>query len=92
MVNDIIGICRSNPEIVIFLAIAIGYSIGKIKIFGFNLGSTAGVLLTALALGQMNIPVHPLLKTVAFALFIFTIGYLLFLWILFSGSIVPHHT
>jgi len=75
MVNDIIGICRNNPEIVIFLAIAIGYSIGKIKIFGFNLGSTAGVLLTALALGQMNIVVHPLLKTVAFALFIFTIGY-----------------
>jgi len=75
MVNDIVGICRNNPQIVIFLAIALGYSIGKIKIFGFNLGSTAGVLLTALVLGQMNIVVHPLLKTVAFALFIFTIGY-----------------
>lgn len=75
MVSDIIGICQNNPQIVIFLALAIGYAVGKIKIFGFNLGSTAGVLLTALVLGQMNIVVHPLLKTVAFALFIFTIGY-----------------
>jgi len=75
MVNDILGLCRNNPQIVIFLALAIGYSIGKIKIFGFNLGSTAGVLIAALFLGQMNIEIHPLLKTVAFALFIFTIGY-----------------
>lgn len=73
--HGILEICRNNPQIVVFLALAIGYFIGKIKIFGFNLGSTAGVLLTALVLGQMNIQVTPLLKTVAFALFIFTIGY-----------------
>lgn len=75
MINDIVAVCRNNPEIVVFMALAIGYFIGKIKIFGFNLGSTAGVLLSALALGQMNIPISSLLKTVAFALFIFTIGY-----------------
>ncbi|GAF80624.1 unnamed protein product, partial [marine sediment metagenome] len=44
-------------------------------IFKFNLGSTAGVLIAALALGQMDIVVTPLLKTVGFALFIFCIGY-----------------
>jgi putative transport protein len=68
-------LCRSYPQIPVFLAIAIGYFIGKIKIFGFNLGSTAGVLLAALALGQMNVTITPLLKTVGFALFIFAIGY-----------------
>ena len=56
MIQDIINICRDYPQIVVFLAIAIGYFIGKIKVFGFNLGSTAGVLLSALVLGQMNIP------------------------------------
>ena len=75
MMQDIINICRDNPQIPVFLAVAIGYFIGKIKIYGFSLGSTAGVLIAALALGQMNVQITPLLKTVAFALFIFTIGY-----------------
>ncbi|MEE8637623.1 MAG: aspartate-alanine antiporter [Candidatus Margulisiibacteriota bacterium] len=68
-------LCKSYPQLLIFLSIAIGYYVGKIKFFGLNLGSTAGVLLTALVLGQMNIPVPPLLKAVGFALFIFAIGY-----------------
>ena len=75
MWQDIVKLCQSNPVIVVFLAIAIGYYIGKIKVFGFNLGSTAGVLITALVLGQMNIEVSALMKAVAFSLFIFTIGY-----------------
>jgi len=75
MFDYFINLCREYPQIPIFLAIAIGYFIGKIKIFKFNLGSTAGVLVSALLLGQMDIPVSSLLKTVAFALFIFTIGY-----------------
>ncbi|NQT90245.1 MAG: aspartate-alanine antiporter [Candidatus Omnitrophica bacterium] len=73
--QDVLTICRNNPQIVIFLALAIGYFIGKIKIFGFNLGSTAGVLLAALVLGQMEVSIPPLLKTVSFAFFIFAIGY-----------------
>jgi len=75
MVGDIAQLFQNYPQLAVFLAIAIGYFIGKIKILGFNLGSTAGVLIAALVIGQMNISVPPLLKTVAFALFIFTIGY-----------------
>ena len=75
MVHDIVEICRSYPQIVVFLAIAIGYFVGKMKFHGFNIGSTAGVLLAALLLGQMSIEVPPLLKGVSFALFIFCMGY-----------------
>jgi len=75
MWQSIVETARSYPQIIIFLAIAIGYYIGKIKIFGFNLGSTAGVLVAALVLGQIDVNISPLLKSVAFALFIFTIGY-----------------
>ncbi|NQU95064.1 MAG: aspartate-alanine antiporter [Candidatus Omnitrophica bacterium] len=75
MWQSIVDTVRAYPQIIIFLAIAIGYYIGKIKIFGFNLGSTAGVLIAALVLGQINVSISPLLKAVAFALFIFTIGY-----------------
>ena len=75
MLEGFINICKDNPQILVFLALAIGYFIGKIKIFGFSLGSTASVLIVALILGQMDVSIPPLLKAVAFALFIFTIGY-----------------
>ena len=75
MVDDIVEICRSYPQILVFLAIAIGYFVGKIKFHGFNIGSTAGDLLAALLLGQINIEVPALLRAVSFALFIFCMGY-----------------
>jgi putative transport protein len=68
-------ICRQYPQLLVFLAIASGYFIGKIKFYGFSLGSTAGVLLSALVIGQVDVQIPGLLKAVAFALFIFTIGY-----------------
>jgi len=71
----VVDICRNYPQVPIFLAIALGYYLGKLKFFGMGLGSTASVLLVALALGQMNIKVPELLQSIGFALFIFAIGY-----------------
>lgn len=67
--------CRTYPQLLIFLSLAIGYYIGNKKFFGFNLGATASVLLAAIILGQLDVAIPPLLKTIAFAFFIFTIGY-----------------
>jgi AspT/YidE/YbjL antiporter-like protein len=75
MLQEVLEILRSYPQIVVFLALAVGYALGKIKIFGFSLGATTCVLLSALALGQIGIKVPQLLKSIAFALFIFSIGY-----------------
>lgn len=71
----IVNVCRNNPQILIFLALAIGYAAGKLKFRGFSLGATTCTLLAALVLGQINVQVPALLKTVAFALFMFGIGY-----------------
>ncbi|MDD5633721.1 MAG: aspartate-alanine antiporter [Candidatus Omnitrophica bacterium] len=76
MLHDIADVMRANPEIVLFLALAIGYFVGKrLKIFGFSLGSTASILLAAIVVGQVGITVSPLVKNISFALFIFTVGY-----------------
>ncbi|MDP2913354.1 MAG: aspartate-alanine antiporter [Candidatus Omnitrophota bacterium] len=76
MMHDIVLIMRNNPEIVLFLALAVGYFAGKrLKIFGFTLGSTASVLLAAIVVGQVGVTVPPLVKNISFALFIFTVGY-----------------
>ncbi len=75
MIEQAMSICHSYPQIVIFLALALGYAIGKIKIKGFSLSSTVGVLLAALALGQIGVVVPALVKDIGFALFTFCIGY-----------------
>ncbi len=75
MMRLITTIIKEDPEILIFLALAIGYLIGKIKIKGFSLGTTASVLLAALALGQFGVNVPPILKNISFSLFAFCIGY-----------------
>jgi len=75
MMHYFVDTCKAYPQIAVFLALAIGYYVGKIKIFGFTLGSTAGVLLSAIVIGQMDITVPPMAKAIGFALFIFCIGY-----------------
>lgn len=64
------------PEIFLFLAIALGTLLGRVRIRGFALGSTACVLLVAVILGQLGtISFPPVLRSILFALFVFTIGF-----------------
>lgn len=75
MTQQIGSIIQASPEILVFLSMALGYAIGRVKIRGFGIGTTASVLLTAMVLGQFGIEVPSILKSVAFALFAFCIGY-----------------
>jgi putative transport protein len=71
-VHDIL---RRYPELVIFLTLAIGFYIGRLKIRGFSIGSMPGVLLTGLAIGQFGIPISPAIKSVFLLFFLFAVGY-----------------
>jgi putative transport protein len=76
MLQEIAEIMRANPQVVLFLALAIGYFAGnRLKIFGFTLGSTASILLAAIIVGQVGVEIPSLVKDISFALFIFTLGY-----------------
>jgi len=75
MTKEIVKIAQARPELLVFLAIATGYLIGKIKIKGFALGTTASVLIAAMAMGQISVDVPPMLKSISFSLFAFCIGY-----------------
>jgi putative transport protein len=69
-------IAASAPEIFVFLAVAIGTLLGRIRIRGFSLGAPACTLIVAVVLGQVGaIVIPPLLKSILFGLFVFTIGY-----------------
>jgi len=79
LIQDIFQLCRQNPSLLLFAALAGGYALGKIKIGTFSLGSTTSVLLAAIVLGEVILGRTHLdlgiVKTVSFGLFIFAIGY-----------------
>ena len=66
---------RHNPELAIFLTLALGFLIGKLKIGGFSFGTVVGTLLAGVLVGQLSIQVPGIVKTVFFDLFLFTTGY-----------------
>src|ERR1700722_15502178 len=66
---------RQHPEIALFFTLAIGFYLGRFKIYGCSIGSVTGVLLTGLMIGQINIPISPAIKSVFFLFFLFAVGY-----------------
>jgi putative transport protein len=66
---------RQNPELAIFLTLALGFLIGRVKIGGFSFGTVVGTLLAGVLVGQLNIQIPAIVKTVFFDLFLFTTGY-----------------
>jgi putative transport protein len=66
---------RENPELAIFLTLAIGFVIGRVRFGTFSLGNVVGTLLAGVLVGQLNVRVDPLVKVVFFDLFLFATGY-----------------
>jgi putative transport protein len=73
--NYLTSALREHQELAIFLTLAIGFLIGRIKIGSFSLGTVVGTLLAGVAIGQLNIQVPAVVKYVFFDLFLFTTGY-----------------
>ena len=71
----VIKALQQNPELAIFLALAIGFAIGRVKLGSFSLGTVVGTLFAGVLIGQFDIKVPALVKTVFFDLFLFTTGY-----------------
>src|SRR6188508_2383206 len=71
----VVGSIRENPELAIFLTLALGFVIGRIRIGTFSLGNVVGTLLAGVLVGQLDIRIDPLVKVVFFDLFLFATGY-----------------
>jgi putative transport protein len=66
---------RENPELAVFLTLALGFIVGRIRIGSFTLGNVVGTLLAGVVIGQLDIKVAPIVKVVFFDLFLFATGY-----------------
>ena len=75
MIHWFVQTLRDHPEIAIFLALSLGFFIGKLKIGKFTLGSVTGVLLVGVLIGQLNISISDNVKSTFFLMFLFAVGY-----------------
>lgn len=66
---------RQSPEIALFLALAVGYWVGKFQFGKFQLGGVAGSLLAAVLISQVGVQIDNGIKAVLFALFIYAVGF-----------------
>ncbi|HVO51297.1 MAG TPA: hypothetical protein VMV60_09920 [Thermoanaerobaculia bacterium] len=66
---------RQNPELAVFLTLALGFLVGRVKFGTFKLGNVVGTLLAGVVVGQIGVHVDPVVKLVFFDLFLFATGY-----------------
>lgn len=64
-----------SPFIALFITLSLGYLVGKITIGNFVLGGVAGTLLMGVLIGQFGVHIDPSVKSIFFALFIYSVGY-----------------
>ena len=75
MIANFVASLRQNPELAIFLTLALGFLLGRVRLGTFKLGNVVGTLLAGVLIGQLAIKVHPLVEIVFFDLFLFATGY-----------------
>src|SRR5688572_12754523 len=66
---------REHPDLAIFLTLAVGFVIGRIRLGSFKFGNVLGTLIAGVLIGQLDIKIDPTVKTVFFSLFLFATGY-----------------
>ena len=73
--NWIATVLRQYPEVAVFLVIALGALVGKVKLGSVSLGTVTGSLFAGLLVGQLHIPVAGSAKAILFLLFLLGNGY-----------------
>ncbi|PYM62652.1 MAG: aspartate-alanine antiporter [Candidatus Rokuibacteriota bacterium] len=73
--DSFVGALRDHQELAIFVTLALGFFIGRLRFGSFSLGTVVGTLLAGVLIGQLDIEVPAVVKNVFFDLFLFTTGY-----------------
>jgi putative transport protein len=75
VVHYVVESLRGNPELAVFLTLALGFVLGRARLGSFSLGNVVGTLIAGVLIGQIGIQVAPIVKIVFFDLFLFATGY-----------------
>ena len=73
--TDIVKFFQENSALAVFLTVALGFLLGKLRIRSFSLGTVTSVLLVGVVVGQLRIEIPEPAKTLFFLMFLFAVGY-----------------
>src|SRR5882672_2278187 len=73
--NWLAATLRTHPEVALFLTLALGHLLGRVRVSRLQLNPIIGVLVAGLLIGQIGIEVPAALSWSFFMLFVFAIGY-----------------
>ncbi len=76
MKDGLTSLFNSVEGLVLFVCLALGYALGKVKFWKISLGGVAGTLIVSIFVGMLGVTLNSQVKNIAFALFIFTLGYM----------------
>lgn len=71
----LIEIIRTNQVIPIFLTLGLGFWLGGLRYKSLSLGPVTATLIVGVIIGQIGISISETVKSLAFMLFLFAIGY-----------------
>lgn len=71
---DLFEIFNNSETLVLFVCIALGYWLGNLSIGRLQLGAGGGVLLVGIVFGHYGFSASPIIGTVGFILFIYSVG------------------
>ncbi|MER5889711.1 aspartate-alanine antiporter [Streptomyces sp. NPDC001941] len=70
------NIFTPHPELLVFLTVALGFLIGKVRYKAIALGSVTGCLVVGLIVGaQLGVQIEGTVKNLFFTMFLFALGY-----------------
>ncbi len=59
----------------LFVTLGVGFWVGRLRIGSFSLGPVAATLIVGVIVGQLNVEIPEMVKTVFFLFFLFSVGY-----------------
>jgi putative transport protein len=75
VMETIKNLLQKYPEIAVFLTLALGFLVGKLKFGKFSLGVVTSTLLAGVLIGQFDVKISPHVKSIFFLMFLFAVGY-----------------
>ncbi|MDW6003759.1 aspartate:alanine antiporter [Vibrio mangrovi] len=71
---NVVLLLKENPILLIFVVLACGLALGKIRFGSLQVGNSIGVLMTSLLMGHLGFSLNSEALTIGFMLFIYCVG------------------
>lgn len=71
---NVVNLLSANDVLLLFVVLSLGLCLGKLRIGSIQLGSSIGVLVMSLLLGQQHFSINTNALSLGFMLFIFCVG------------------